>query len=254
MSTPREKYDFLFRTAWGMVEIYSPGRHGNWGIFQFHGKYRIYNGDMPPDLYDYEKNYGVLYHTDPDWLGFLKTSGLRVINFWSTRSSMLTAVYDGMPFFFKTGDQKIEGFGSFVRSEKISPAGAWAAYGAGNGAPDRETFLGMLGRDGRKNLQVEGRQITCFILRDPVFFSNPPLLSDCGVPAFQTVRYIDSIEGAVIAGEIEDLLPEDLHLPQEASGLTHSASTADSRPYQTQLKKYLMRAYGERCAIRGLDV
>ena len=31
VSTPREKYDILFRKARGLVELYNPEKHGNWG-------------------------------------------------------------------------------------------------------------------------------------------------------------------------------------------------------------------------------
>ena len=254
VSTPREKYDFLYRTARGLVEIYNPEKHGNWGIFQFNGKFRIFRGDMPPDVSDYEKNYGVLYHTDLRWLRFLKTSGLRVINFWSNRTDMLTALYEGMPFFFKTEDQKIEGFGNFVRWERMSPADAWSQFGRGNGAQDMETFFSMLSENRRRDSGGDDDLITCFVLRNPVFFASPPSLSDCGISAFQTVRYIDSIEGAIITGEIGEFAPVDLHLPSEASGPVHSPSTVDTRPYQTALKEYLRRTYKERCAICGLDI
>ena len=238
----------------GIVEIYNPEIHGNWGIFQFHGEYRIFRGDTPPDVSDYDQNYGVLYHTDLRWLRFLKTSGLRIINFWSHRSTMLTALYEGMPFFFKTEDQKIEGFGSFVRSERISPADAWSEFGRGNGAQDRETFLSMLREDGPRDSGEDDGMITCFVLRDPVFFASPPSLSDCGISPFQTVKYIDSIEGAVIAGEIEEFAPGDLHLPSEVSGSVHSPYSGDGRPYETELKERLKSAYKERCAICGLDI
>jgi hypothetical protein len=63
-----------------------------WDIFKSHGKYRIFRGDMPPDVSDYDRKYGVLCPTDLRWLRYLKASGLRLINFWSTRSSMLTAL------------------------------------------------------------------------------------------------------------------------------------------------------------------
>ena len=206
------------------------------------------------DVSDYEQYYGVLYHTDLRWLRFLKTSGLSVINFWSNRSTMLTALYEGMPFFFKTENQKIEGFGSFVRSERISPADVWSEFGRGNGAPDRETFLSMLREDDRRDSGKDDGMIRCFVLRNPVFFASPPSLSDCGISPFQTVRYIDSLEGAAIAGEIEEFAPGDLHLPSEASGSVHSPSTGDGRPYQTVLKEYLKRTYRGRCAICGLDI
>lgn len=97
----------------------------------------------------------------------------------------------------------------------------------------------MLRGDGRRDSGEDDSMITCFVLHNPVFFASPPSLSDCGISPFQTVRYIDSLEGAVIAGEIEEFSLEDLHLPSEASGSVHSPSTGDGRHYQTVLKESL---------------
>ncbi|WP_156778547.1 DUF7669 domain-containing protein [Thermoplasma acidophilum] len=41
VSSAREKYDFLYRTAKGVVEEYDPHKHGIWGILQFQGMYKI---------------------------------------------------------------------------------------------------------------------------------------------------------------------------------------------------------------------
>ena len=254
VSTPREKYDILFRKARGLVELYNPEKHGNWGIFNFHGKYRIFKGETPPDISDYEEKYGIIYHTDQKWLEFIKKSGLQIINFWNFRTDMLTGVYDGMPLFFKTSDQKIAGFGTFVRAEKMIPLEAWATYGEGNGAQSREEFFNLLNKDRPDNAKNNQTQITCFILRDPVFFANPPSLYDCGIPTFQTMRYIDSIEASIVLEEIDEFIPNDLNAPAEVSGPVHSHSTTDSRPYQTVLKKYLLKTYKGKCAICGMDV
>lgn len=95
----------------------------------------------------------------------------------------------------------------------------------------------MLREDDRRDSGEDDGMITCLVLRNPVFFTSPPSLSDCGISPFQTVRYIDSLEGAVIAGGIDEFAPEDLHLLSETSGSVHSPSSGDSRPYQTALKR-----------------
>lgn len=112
----------------------------------------------------------------------------------------------------------------------------------------------MLSEDRRRDSGEDDGIITSFVLRNPVFFASFPSLSDCGISTFQTVKYIDSIEGAVITGVIEEFAPVDLHLTSELGGSVHSSSTSDGKLYQPALKEYLGRMYRRRCAICGLDI
>ena len=254
VESPREKYDFLFQTERGMVELYDPVRHGNWGIFIFKGGYRIYKGNKPPQTYDYESIYGIIYHTDIRWLNFLKGANEKILNFWSSRSTELKDLHFGTPFFFKTENQKIEGMATLVRMERMSTIEAWEEFGKGNGAPDKETFLNMLKKDSEKDIGRSGNQIMCFVLSDPVFFDNPPSLYSCGISTFETLKYIDSIEASNIVGEIFGEIPDIENIPRTIDAPYQSYSPSNNRPYQAILKKLLMETYDNRCAICGLDI
>ncbi|CAC12509.1 hypothetical protein [Thermoplasma acidophilum] len=210
-----------------------------------------YRGETPPDTSDSKKKYGILCHTDLGWIKSLKDSKIRNINFWSTRTTILDYPYEGMPFFFKTEKQRIEGYGNYVRLERLTPAEAWAMFGQGNGAPDLETLLSLLKKDGWEASDRNDGKITCFVLRDPVFFANPPSLLDCGISPFETTKYIDSIEGSTISGQIEEFAPLDIRYPSEVNGPVHSISTADGRPYQAELRNELFKIYRGKCAICG---
>ena len=254
VESPREKYDFLFQIKRGMVELYDPVKHGNWGIFEFKRKFVVYKSDKQPQNYDYEPNYGILYHTDIKWLRFLKTANENIINFWSSRSTELKDLYYGMPFFFKTENQKIEGMASFVRMERISATEAWKEFERGNGAPDKETFLGMLTKDSKKDINMPGNQIMCFVLRDPVFFDNPPSLYSCGISAFDTLKYIDSIEASNIIGEIFGKIPDIKNIPRTIDAPYQLSSPSNNRPYEERLRSLLKKTYDYKCAICGLDI
>ncbi|WP_298275264.1 HNH endonuclease [Ferroplasma sp.] len=253
VNSHREKYDFLFSIERGIVELYNPNKHGNWGILKFRGKYRIYKGETPPDTSDYEEKYGILYQTDLNRIKFLNDPEIRTINFWSIMTNKLDSLYEGMPFFFKTEDQKIAGYANFIKSERMTPDETWVEFKKGNGAPNRETFLGLLKKDGWGPSDVNEGKITCFELQKPVFFTNPPSIYDCGISAFETPRYIDSIESSNISDEIEEFEPLDLN-PDEVHGSVHSESKADGRPYQAELRKVLFKMYQNKCAICELNI
>ncbi len=254
VESPREKYDFLFQRERGMVELYDPVKHGKWGIFIFKGKYRIYKGNKPTQNYNYESIYGIIYHTDIRWLNFLKGANEKIINFWSSRSTELKDLHFGMPFFFKTQDQKIQGMASFVRMERMTPIEAWEEFGNGNGAKDKETFLHMLNKDSKKDIYGSGNQIICFVLSDPVFFDNPPSLYSCGISTFQTLKYIDSIEASNIIDGIFGGIPDIENIPRTIDAPYQSSSPSYNRPYQERLRALLEKTYGNKCAICGLDV
>ena len=254
VNSHREKYDFLFSIERGMVELYDPDKHGNWGIFQFRDGFRIYKGREPPQTYDYQATYGVIYDTDVRWLEFLKGAGKKIINFWNFGPADLNSLYEDMPFFFKTEGQKIEGMATFVRMERMNATEAWAEFESGNGAPDKKTFLDMLKKDSIKDVNIPEKGIMCIVLRDPVFFNNPPTLSSCGISTFQTMRYIDSIDASAIMTGVFGETPDLEDIPNTVNAPYQSSSVSLTRPYQVELKESLMKTYDSKCAICELDM
>lgn len=251
---PRDKYDFLYRTGRGNVTLYDQGVHGLWGITGVNGRYRIFRDYAPDPGIRYEEHFGVLYHTDRKWLEFLKNTDQKVMNFWSSRATDLRYVYDGMPFFFKTADQMISGFASYVRTERLTAHEAWNKYGEANGAGDMETFLSMYRKDSGEKSDTGAGLLSCLILRDPVFFSRPRAIYECGIATFQTMRYLDTLETSIITGLFSEFAPADLVYPAEARGAVRSQSVTETRPYQINLRKELRRLYNNECAICGIDL
>lgn len=247
VSTPREKYDILYKLARGRVELYNPKIHGLWGIRKMGEDFQIYSDE-------YHEKDGVIYHTDPNWLQFLKEADLAEVNFWSSRRTLLNDLYDGMPFFFKTKDQKIAGFATYAETVRLTADEAWDRFRQGNGTKSRDEFLALLESDTGAVFDDAKDKITCFVLRNPVFFLNPPYLKNCGINKFETMRYLNSNETSAIARQVREFDTDGMKLPDEASGTTNSRAIVNSRPYQNNLKRNLMRLYNGKCAICRMEI
>ena len=94
----------------------------------------------------------------------------------------------------------------------------------------------------------------CFVLRDPVFFDNPPSLYSCGISAFDTLKYIDSIEASNIIGEIFGKIPDIENIPRTIDAPYQLSSPSNNRPYEERLRSLLKKTYDYKCAICGLDI
>jgi hypothetical protein len=254
VDTPRNKYDFLFWRARGNVELYDPdpSKHGKWGIASYNGKFRIYRDIKPVPEHRNQEKYSIIYHTDKRWLENIRKSSPEIINFWSRRKDGLSGIYPSMPFFFKTSDQVITGYASLLSQDTMTAGEAWAKFGWGNGSENEEEFLQMLSGHGKPS--DRDTRITCFILRDPVFFQNPPKLADCGIIELQTMKYLDEWETSIITGMVEEFSPLTKNQPAAVKGNVHSLSVTDGRPYQIELRRKLMDIYGNKCAICDMDI
>ena len=91
-------------------------------------------------------------------------------------------------------------------------------------------------------------------LKTRYFFDNPPSLSDCGITEFQTMKYIDSIEGGSIIMAVEREIPDALDIPVEVNGMYQSLQLTNGRGYQSNLRDILMQTYGGKCAICEMDI
>ena len=154
-----------------------------------------------------KEHYAVIYHTDYDWFSFLrrtingKEPDLEV-NFWTGRDIDLK-LNKGMYFFFKLKNQTIGGYGLFVEIKKESIESAWNEYGIHNGVASFEEFLAktskVLNARSPKHVVLNSNvNISCYILRDLHFFSEPISLNEVGITHFQVVRYIDELTATKI--------------------------------------------------------
>jgi len=252
VETPRNGYDFLFWRSRGNVELYDQSRHGKWGIASYNGKYRIYRDMKPVPEHRNQKKYSIIYHTDKRWLRNIRKSSQEIINFWSRRKDGLSGIYSSMPFFFKTSDQVITGYASLLSQDTMTAWEAWAKFGWGNGSENEEEFLQMLSGHGKPS--DRNTRITCFILRDPVFFQIPPKLADCGITELQTMKYLDEWETSIITGMVEEFSPLAKNQLAVVKGNVHSLSVTDGRPYQIELRRKLLDIYGNKCAICDMDI
>jgi len=252
VETPRNGYDFLFWRSRGNVELYDQSRHGKWGIASYNGKYRIYRDMKPVPEHRNQKKYSIIYHTDKRWLRNIRKSSPEIINFWSRRKDGLSGIYSSMPFFFKTSDQVITGYASLLSQDTMTAWEAWAKFGWGNGSENEEEFLQMLSGHGKPS--DRNTRITCFILRDPVFFQIPPKLADCGITELQTMKYLDEWETSIITGMVEEFSPLAKNQLAVVKGNVHSLSVTDGRPYQIELRRKLLDIYGNKCAICDMDI
>jgi len=257
VDTPRNGHDFLFWRARGNVELYDPSRHGKWGIASYNGKYRIYRDIKPVPEHRNQEKYSIIYHTDKRWLENIRKSSPEIKNFWSIRKDDFSGddfsgIYSSMPFFFKTSDQVIAGYASLLNQDTMTAGEAWAKYGWGNGSENEAEFLQMLSRHGKPS--DRDTIITCFILRDPVFFQIPPKLADCGITELQTMKYLDEWETSIITGMVEEFSSLAKNQPAAVKGNVHSLSVTDGRPYQKDLREELMDIYGNKCAICDMDI
>jgi len=252
VETPRNGYDFLFWRSRGNVELYDQSRHGKWGIASYNGKYRIYRDMKPVPEHRNQKKYSIIYHTDKRWLRNIRKSSQEIINFWSRRKDGLSGIYSSMPFFFKTSDQVITGYASLLSQDTMTAWEAWAKFGWGNGSENEEEFLQMLSGHGKPS--DRNTKITCFILRDPVFFQIPPKLADCGITELQTMKYLDEWETSIITGMVEEFSPLAKNQLAVVKGNVHSLSVTDGRPYQIELRRKLLDIYGNKCAICDMDI
>jgi putative restriction endonuclease len=119
---------------------------------------------------------GYVATTDFDWYSYLRTRrDLDEVNFWQPSGSrQFRAIRPGEPLFFKlkSPQNRIAGFGVFLRSEILPDWLAWECFGQQNGTATESEFRSRLAAYRRKNgvVGVGAERVTCLIISTPVFF------------------------------------------------------------------------------------
>jgi putative restriction endonuclease len=120
---------------------------------------------------------GYVATTDFDWYSYLRTRrDLDEVNFWQPSGSrQFRAIKSGEPFFFKlkSPQNRIAGFGVFLRGEILPDWLAWECFGQQNGTATESEFRKHLEAYRRKNGVVGSgaENVTCLIISAPVFFT-----------------------------------------------------------------------------------
>ncbi len=197
--------------------------------------------------------YGIIYHTDKDWLNYLKSnyrSG--EFNFWTTRTTQLNAG-DHIPLFFKTGDGKIVGMAELVRKEFLTVDEMWDKYGTMNAMGSKSELEERFSKYNRG----EKEQVLCLILEDFVIFKNPIPLSLIDSEGMQVSKYIQdekmlntilSAAGVISISGNEPILNPDAIEPR------FRKTFVNSRLFQGNLRKTALEYYNHRCLLCGIDI
>lgn len=120
---------------------------------------------------------GYIATTDFEWYSYLRARrDLDEVNFWQPSGSrQFRAIQAGEPFFFKlkSPQNRIAGFGVYLRSEILPDWLAWECFGQRNGTATEPEFRSRLAAYRRKNGVVGSgaENVTCLILSTPVFFT-----------------------------------------------------------------------------------
>ena len=197
--------------------------------------------------------YGIIYHTDKDWLNYLKLNYRGgEFNFWTTRTKQLNAG-DQIPLFFKTEDGKIVGMGELVRKEFLTVDEMWDKYGTMNGMGSKSELEERFS----KYNKGEKEQVLCLILEDFTIFENPIPLSLIDSEGMQVFKYIQdekildtilSEAGIVSTSDKEQILNPDAIEPRFRKAFVNS------RLFQGKLRKTALEYYGHRCLLCGIDI
>ena len=196
---------------------------------------------------------GIVYHTDEDWFEYLTNNKLlNQVNFWTTRSTNLKAD-GGSTFFFKTETQEIVGFADYLGIEHdITLREAWNQFGPKNGVDSFDKLMEKAKNTLKLEEVNENTKISYIILDNIVKFRHPVRLEDIGHRGMQTYVKIGEAEInkifqiAGIVNQQEDLEPQNID-PKFTRAFTNS------RAFEEQLRKEVIKFYGNRCVLCGID-
>ncbi len=200
--------------------------------------------------------YGIIYHTDKDWLDYLKSnySGGE-FNFWTTGTKQLNAG-DHIPLFFKTGDGKIVGMAELVRKEFLTVGEMWEKYGTMNGTGSRSELEERFSRLSKSN-NGEQKRVRCLILEDFAIFTNPIPLSLIGSEKMQVSKYIRDekmLDTILSAAGVVSISGKEQILNPDAIEPKFRKAFVNSRLFQGNLRQAALEYYHHRCLLCGIDI
>jgi putative restriction endonuclease len=111
--------------------------------------------------------------TDAKWFNFLRSQTLTEVNFWRPGIAPFRALPEYGPFLFRlhAPDHFIVGGGFFVRYLRLPLPKAWEIFEQGNGAPDYNSLIDLIGHHRDPGTSVE-HDIGCIVLSSPFFFDE----------------------------------------------------------------------------------
>jgi putative restriction endonuclease len=115
-------------------------------------------------------------HTHREWFDFLsrhtENGRLDEVNFWFPKSQKPPKNFRaGEPIFFRLGapERKVAGYGFFASFQLLPLSLAWDSFGHRNGAVDRSTFHGILGRITPEQMALP---LACMVLLEARFWPD----------------------------------------------------------------------------------
>ena len=198
--------------------------------------------------------------TDNRWFDFQSRSVPDEVNFWQPNGRVSFAgLQPGSLFLFKLKRpfNHIAGGGYFVKSTSLPLSLAWESFGIKNGAPNRETFEGMI----RRLSQSTDRnpEIGCTVLAEPFFWPESLWIPEPRGFAGNIVRgrYYDSAteEGAELwqlVAERMNTSPNGIPITSETDGNRYGVPIlVRPRLGQGGFRVLVTDAYRRKCAMTG---
>ncbi len=208
---------------------------------------------------------GIVYHTDKDWFKYLTDNNLlNRVNFWTTRKTDLKVDKNSI-FFFKTEDQEIVGFADYSGIEHNKTLReAWNQFGPKNGVDSFDKLIEKANNTLRLKNANEDTTISYIVLDNIVKFNHPVSLKDIGHSSMQTYLKIEKNEiddifriAGIFNGE-EDLKSQSVdkivNLDSKDIDPKFTENLIKSRAFQHQLRKEVIKFYGDKCVLCGIDI
>jgi putative restriction endonuclease len=208
--------------------------------------------------------------TDRRWLEFLRRIAvdgrLDEVNFWRPLAQgEFRSLSTGEPFFFRLKNpvNAIAGYGFFATATRLPIRMAWEAFGERNGDPTFEALAARIA-EYRHETPLETvlgtRELTCLILREVHFFSEPNWLPWGEGHDFrkQIVAYkaydLGSADGAVLRALLQNHRPAELaptFVPLQWDERLKAEQLVAVREGQGSFRVRVLDAYSRRCAVTG---
>jgi putative restriction endonuclease len=207
-----------------------------------------------------------IYPTDRDWYRFLSQEReLDEVNFWRPGGKQpFRQLEPGDLFLFRLGqpENAIAGGGTYTHFSFAPIVQVWEAFGRKNGSADYDTFLRLIAR--YKKLDVEPEQIAttivgCIVLTAPFFLPRDrwiPIPAEYEVNSPQGQRFDEAspVAQALVRATVESVVrnPSLLRVSEsEGDDVRFGYPVVKRRLGQGGFSLIVADAYGKRCAISG---
>ena len=197
--------------------------------------------------------------TDNRWFEFVRSRGLREVNFWQpSPRAPFTGLEEGSWFFFKLKrpHHHIAGGGRFISYTQLSVSMAWDIFGEQNGAGSLDEFSSLIARNAHGGRDLT-RDIGCTVLSDVFYLPGELWLPVDEKFAPNIVRgksfELGSHDGASLWLEIKEAMQATgmSEYMRELGSKYGSEYLQRGRLGQGAFRSLVLDAYGRHCALTG---